>query len=261
MADKKFSIRNIKLNEFHDLLLNQENIEKFIKEIYYDVIQKNRLDIMKMLIDEFNFDVARDDNQPIRYCGNNTFCDIFDMIILLTNHGADISYLFKRMNGNLLVASNICKYLSLEHLKSMVDHGLDINMHNGAIINTYCNSNKYDHVKFLLESGINKDHLGDEALINAINIGNIDIVKLLLEYNADVNSRSGLPLKTAIQRFHTDVVELLLENGADTNLFNQFKAKKEVNYMTSLLISKGIDPMCLAEFMMYLYDGVDPDYD
>lgn len=206
-----------KIIKLRDFLSENSNFD-FTKHIYEKVIRLNRIEIMQMLINEFNFQINFNNSSPIIICSHTK--DNFDMMKLLIENGSEIN-ITKFVSGSKvnIILYNCCLYSTLQTIKLLLEMNLDANTGGGILLQLCCRYRNYDVVKLLMLHGANERL--DIALLEA--------------------SRNG----------KSKIVQLLLENGADISIFSNIKSSKKKYIKTfNLLTEKGVDPANLLQVFL-----------
>lgn len=223
MITNKEFINNCNENEFCEFLSNAEHsiklpeyssdqdmsFERIMFDVAVIIVRLNKINMMKILLHDYNFDISHDDNWIIEYCGE---CGSVDMMILLLEHN----------NINMTDSNEIlCQ-----------------------VMENACEGNNYPIIKMLLEYGFDLNILDYNQFTQIISENNLDIVKLFIEYGINVKYQNNRALYIAIKNKHYDMVILLLQNGADTNDVNLRFSNQQDNETTkfiNLLIENNID--------------------
>ncbi|MHC4463098.1 MAG: ankyrin repeat domain-containing protein [Planctomycetota bacterium] len=146
-----------------------------------------------------------------------------------------------RRKGELKGTSELTRSLhefatkgDMEAVKSMIDHGADVNGREDGFKRTALHraamSGQKDVSKLLIDHGARLDAKdvwpGGTALDYAADKGHKDVAELLITEGANVNARrkghpdGDTPLHSAVRAGHEDVVKLLIDKGANVHAKN-----------------------------------------
>lgn len=98
-------------------------------------------------------------------------------------------------------------------IKTLIDHGADIEKNNGYAITTAAIKGNLELVKFLITRGANFHVKNENPLGWAAKNGHIKIVEYLLKKGA-IAEANNLVLQESIINGHTEIVKILLQYGA-----------------------------------------------
>lgn len=203
-------------NTHNDLILvpGCSNIYVQFNQLLIDIaetiIRFNRINMMEILLHDYNFDITCQNNSILLFCGN---WGTNDMMNLLLNHSnINLSDSNNKILQNIMF--NACESCNSTMINMLLEHGFDPNTNNGKYLNIVCEFNY------------------------------TDIAKLLIEYGANVACRDNQALYTAIVNMNYETVVLLLQNGADMSAINRRLTNKQNNKrkeFINLLIENNIE--------------------
>ena len=215
--DLHISVYNNDINRFRQVI--SEELEKncdYLSDFPFDVmgaiINMNIIDMMKILLVEYNFDIKWKNNKILSLCASK---NNIEMIKLLVELGANINVIVKDVYGimdcSLITIS--CKCNNLTMTKFLLDNGIDVNADNGRPLYYSSTYGYYDTVKLLIEYGANINN--DKAIMAAILFGQYDIVKLLLDNGANLSAATDFGSKNRTTRNNNfnKLFDLLSDNG------------------------------------------------
>ncbi|AYV85223.1 MAG: hypothetical protein Satyrvirus7_17 [Satyrvirus sp.] len=250
-------------DKLREKLLECENIQDTLMYIYPHIIHNTQLELMEMIIIEFNFDVTCDNNKPITiFCECEYMFDHFRMVQLLVKYGADYTIFIKKFYENRDNIKHFFEsHLTLEHLKILLDWGFDFSVHDSIVLYLICEHKciccrppeNIDLVKFLVDNCPNLDIncCDGKSLISCVNNFKIEHAKLLLECGANVSCCNDMPIRQAVASGNQKMVQLLLDYGANIKVFenNKFKSNQHET-IYEILVSRGISERDIAIFFM-----------
>lgn len=205
----------------HFKLILQESVvrdlDKAIQDIYHTNIDKQEeaiinlliklpyIDMMKKVIDEFQFDVTCDDNTLIVHFAS---LGKDDVVRFLIRYGADA-----RANDDY-VFTQACEHGSFDLVKYLLELGVPANVNKGeALMSALCDCKI---LKLLLENGAMDNVAIDtinEALIDAVETGLPGSVKVLLDYGADPRVLDNLEYEADCTQSYVELAETLLSHN------------------------------------------------
>jgi ankyrin repeat protein len=208
-----------KIKDLRNNLKKSDDLEEQLSIIYPKIIRTNNVEMMEMIITEFNFNVKINENDPIIKC--STVMNNGSMLKLLIKHGAEIEILGETPKNINILLYNSCLNNNIPAAKILLELGLKANMCNGHLLIISC---KY---------------------------GTIELVKLLIEFGANMNCQNGMALVEAAKFGKGDIVELLLELGVQVDIFKTIKPGRDKYDKTfNLLVGKGVNPLVLLKLFI-----------
>jgi len=255
-------------------------------------VDKNYIEIVKILIQTAGVDVNRKDNNGWTALHRACSKGFIDIVSILLSNGA---YLNCKTNNRLTALHEASRNNHIEVVKLLLDNGIDLNLRNsngrtalheacrnnhievfkelinrGADIHITDNYNEnplnysisnhhFEIIKIILDKGINFSNK-DLSLIflMAINDGDIDLIKTLIHKGTiDINYKdeySGTYLHFAISNNNFEIVKLLIENGADINAMDCYG-------ITPLMESSRLGRIEFVSILIDHYVNIDEDID
>ena len=203
------------------------------------IMKANAIDIMKCLINEFNYDICSSDNAAMTTC-----CDYDhpDMLTLLIENGADIHCGYDEYGSNTednryededkpdYPMYNACSKGNYNIVRVLLDHGVSPNTRNGDCLLIACERGHDGIVSLLLEKGA-KEKI-NECLIEYCSNGDIRMIQLLIDHGANINCHENKPLMTAFKNKNHNAIRLLVQNNA--TLGNEKSTKEEDDFIKYL---------------------------
>lgn len=120
------------------------------------------------------------------------------------------------------------RYGDVKAARWLLEHGTDVNEHNGSALVSAVTYNNIKMVKLLLKYGADVHANGDFALFCAVDNGNVEIFKLLLKHGADAGKITGSELRSIINKGFYAVAIALVEQPN----FNYAAAYSRFQHMT-----------------------------
>ena len=216
-------------NNIEDLrmLLSKDIQEQFVENVsskisfqdilYYlakKIIESDKINMMEMLIYNFNFDLSHNNFYIVFYCSTHGNVNMMRFLLDIS----EINCLDSKNETVYKMMLDSCESNDIEVATILLEKGVDANARDGEYLITACEYSHVDIAKLLIESGANVGCRNNEPLYKAINEINYDMVKLLLQYGADmeaVNRRFAKKLNTKRKNF----INLLIENNIEMDLW------------------------------------------
>lgn len=184
------------------------------------VVGTGDLSTMKILVENFSFDVRYKDNLAIKFCAGTKNLDMMEYLI---KAGANVNPYPTDSQISLLGKALSIKF-NYHMVKLLLESGSDPNSSSGSVFARACTTN-CELVEQFIERGADVRH-NQKAFINAVDYQKLDIVKLLIEHGANVQMQNNAALKLAMRKNNTKLVTLLVNNGASIN--------KSINYAAEI---------------------------
>ena len=239
----------------------QTNVQEVLSQVYEKIIFNNRIDLMKMIIDCYNFDITRENNKPIYLCciyHMDYGPPKFEMLKLLLSYVGD-NILLSTLEKHKEAFHNSMEDGSLDMIKLILDLNFDIYSHDGVAFTVYRLFPKdlEKYIQLLLDYGVDINYNNCNLLSIAIGNNNIKAIELAMAYAPSNDVRLNRPLMSAVQSGRIAVVKMLLEYGADVNCDNNSALKKAVYNiksidMVNLLLDYGADINCENDIVFKL---------
>ena len=219
-----YFIQENKIDGFAKRLARNPSDITNIPNLVPTIINKNCVEFMRILINDFGYDV-RTNNYAIIACCDR---DNPDMVRLLIENGADIRCK-QNKEDRLYVCydygdeSDYPMYRACCHgcyniVKLLLEYGVSPNAGNGKCLVGACsNNNNKNIVRLLLEYGANQ--MFDECLEKAIWWCDSEMVGLLVNAGANIQKNNN-HLLNALMNFRSDTAKLLLDHGANADAVN-----------------------------------------
>ncbi len=258
---KKFIKKNcIKPKEIFD----NTNTNALIIAVYC-----NKLDIVKMLIEEYKFDINHKNNNGCTALMFASEKGNLEIVKLLIERGADINQQDNQLDTALIKA---CRNGYKEIIELLIEKSISINEKGceGWTPLMIASQNGYlEIVKILIEKGANiddKNNYGITALIIALSNNRIEVAKKLINQGADIDFKTkdnNSPLILACGEGLIESVELLINKGANlyfdidlllSILSYKLKSEKEdrklIFFRICYLLFQKIKDDCIKTFMI-----------
>lgn len=168
----------------------------------------------------------------------------------LCERGFSVSELDKDQRTAMYYATDITTY------RALLNHGADVNAHNGRAITEATRTGSLELVTFLVANGANYNL--SLALSHAIFSDKLEIARVLLDGGADANGdlpQGGTPLQAAAGYGLTSMVQLLIDRGADVNAAGDYHASalhaaawRGIDSSVELLLDRGADVNARGRF-------------
>lgn len=219
-------VKNCSENELRDFLSKNQpksaniSLEAVMFNVAITIIRYDKINMMKVLLHDYNFDITCRNNYIMNYCGEYGSVDMLTL---------------------LLEYNNISMTDSNEILQSVMKSAYD--------------KNNYPIVKMLLEYGFDLNTLNYDWFILTITNNNLDIVKLLIEYGVNVTYQDNLALFTAIKYNHYDIIVLLLQNGANVNDINRRFSNQQDNNKIKIIKLLNENNIDIVAYLSILLSG------
>lgn len=211
--------------------------------LFCDIYDSEKPEIVKMIFNIVKYMVKRgvDDHEDIHKSRLSVFCghgDI-DIVRFLVEQGDKIHEEYLREackwgNNDVIayfldkgIQTHSCikyamKYDDLNLLKTLVDHGFEIDDYDITSIPKYAPS--LPLIKFLLENTKFDPEILNIYISSALSFSyekrHMSIFSFLLSYKADVNKDNGYMLKQMIKNESLEFLNLSIENGANLKLLS-----------------------------------------
>ena len=183
---------------------------KYLDHIAGCVIEHNRIDMLKMLVENFNYDVRSGGNRAIRTCCRYNHPE---MLQLLIDYGADV-----HVKGRVTVYGYDGP--DPEITKRVRIMAID------CPILLSCLKGHYDTTKVLLDNGV--DPNTRDGAVFYLALQDIKLTKLFIDYGASVNIDSSTLIE-AVKKKDLEMVNLLLDAGADINVINEYASATQLD--------------------------------
>ena len=209
-----------------DLIL-EGRVETVTIEALFEACRKNRLDVVKMILEHYKVDINGTDRAGNGLLHVMSVVRNSECVLYLLDHGADTTLTNTRGATPLYIAcqNGYTEYASLILSKSI--ETINTPRNDGATpLHIACQEGYTECVRLLLDHGAVtslRTSNGATPLFMACQDGYTECVRLLLEHDADTaltDTKGITSLFLACQYGYTDCVRLLLDHGADTTLSN-----------------------------------------
>jgi len=167
--------------------------------------------IMKILVEEYNFDIYYDYGLILGWAYHN---NNFLAIKYLLERGIDPNFCSNAISS-LIVHKN------MDAIKLCVEYGLDLK--DVYLLGKAVDFNSTEVVPYLLDLGVEPT---PELFCRAVNNGCLSIVEIFIEYGIDVNCNNSQAILLALYQKNTLMIELLLKNGAKIIKINLKESSK-----------------------------------
>ncbi|PVZ97577.1 hypothetical protein BB558_006453, partial [Smittium angustum] len=289
ILDKKTTISQLKF------LNNLEFIKNVLGKYYKgDLSEKSIFDYIKPTMNSFYYHAGADNLDIIKFYvkngikpSNGKYKAVEEAI---RSSSIETSKYFlstvpiKKLSENTIIAG--MKSYKPEHLKTLIDHGVDIDINSGTPLNYTCNRGFTESVNCLVENGAdiyldNSKALQKAAKNNYLDIvelilknsnkphdfiaksfskicisGNFSLANLYIKYNQVPKPSLDNALLKTLDNGFSILVELLIENGADYNVDRgkllELAIVKEEKRIIDILLSKDdiiINTKSINQFM------------
>eukprot|EP00833_Pecoramyces_ruminatium_P018011 jgi/Orpsp1_1/1192043/evm.model.d7180000090145.2 len=209
-----------------------------IYEILKEIIDKDRIDILKIIIDN-NLDINirdKNDNTILMYAIEKRKINIIKYLI---DNGADIYDVKYKLIKEIIFDSK------LDILKFLIIHNIKIDLKNqGSISQLIYSIDRNEKIeKCLIDCGANTFVSNDkfEIMDLIINKNSLGIIKALIPDYLDINTkdRNGYtPLIYSIKANNEFITQFLIENGAD---INNIKINIDIDIFKNILKFNNLD--------------------
>ena len=276
----------VKLKHLKEILEDpQTDVQKVLSEVYVKIIFNNRIDLMKMIIDCYDFDITREKKIMNVCCIRDLYYGFpkFEMLkfllgyvgenVLLTTlekhkvalkdsmeHGSldmiklilDLNFDIYSHDGVAFTVSRVYSKDFEKYIQLLLDYGVDINYNNCNLLSTAIYRNNIKAIELAMKYAPSNDVCLNRPLISAVQSERVDVVKMLLDFGADVHCENDIVFRLAIQLAKPDLVQLLLDRGANIDSFvdcdiSEFQKYQEV---FKILVSRGISPCLIGNFLI-----------
>lgn len=234
-------------------LINDRDYQNLLKELKEGSISitatlnyccfMGNLPVLKLLINEFDYDVNAEDNLLKR----SVYLGKYNITKFLLENNANVT-----AEDNIAIKI-MAKRNNSEMIKILIDYGADIHVDNEYPLRCSAHNKNYDNVTLLLQYGVDIHADNDFTLRKCCYDSNYIIVKLLLEHGANVHADNDYPLIISAMFDSYECAKLLLEYGANVHANNEaaLKYSAEDGYYetTKLLLESGAT--VTAEILSY----------
>jgi hypothetical protein len=189
------------------------------------------------------------------------FCEVNDVpgLIFFLGMGADI---------NCAIGSIYNP--SLEIVKCIIDHGIDINWFNKYKIENIIkfNSDNLNIITYLVDMGLDMSNYIPDLMFVTIGYEQIHILKFFMELGTNIHFDDELLLFYSAYNGRAPAVEFLLENGADVHVKNDsillFEKSKIPQYILDKYDVRYITPSLQNRYvidkLLIKYGAITDDY-
>ena len=165
------------------------------------------LPTMKILVENFSFDVRYKNNLAIRICAGTNHNEMMKYFI---QQGANVNPYPPNSQFSLL-GKVLSINPSYSMLKLLFDSGADANSGCGSVFACVCGMT-IELVKLFIENGADVKN-NEQAFINAVDFQRLDIVQLLIDHGADVRMQNNAVIKLAHEKNNPELIKLLVKNS------------------------------------------------
>lgn len=184
------------------------------------IIKDNKINMMEILLYEYNFDLTFNNNSTLFSCCES---GTQDMMKLLLNH-SNISLSDSNNKKLQEIMNYLCDLGNTKLIKMLLEYGFDPNANDGEYLIIASDYDCADIVELLIEFGANVAHQDNRALYNAIVNTNYDMVVLLLQNGANM-SAINRRLKNKQNDEKKKFINLLIENDIEFPLWVNYILK------------------------------------
>lgn len=190
---------------------DQGNIITFqtrLFSLFKRIVRLNKINMMEILLNEFNFDLSYHKFFPLIYCSSYGEPNMMNFLIEYSK----INCLDSENKIVHEMMTNSCEGGDIEMVKVLLQNGVDPNSHNGKYLIIASKFNYTNIAEILIEYGANVVCRNNEPLFKAITKRNYSMVKLLLQYGANMEAVNRRFAEKQYCKKHNDFINLLVEN-------------------------------------------------
>lgn len=215
-------IINNKCDASYMKIFAEHNIDIFTEDLIIEMVQKDRVDLLQLLIPNY-INISYADNESNIIFNEAVRCDSKKVIEYIINSDMKSDNIFI----NKLLIEKLIQSNRLELLKILRPFYFNENMSKDEIrffLRSAINNDSTEVLQFLFDNGVSVEEIDDNVIKKAIEDNHLEILKLLIQIRYDeklMNITNSDELFTfAIKNGNVAIVKYLIDCGIDTTSIN-----------------------------------------